>query len=52
MIIADTGFWVALANRGDRHHELAEKRLSELESSTSGRRGACQACKLLILEEL
>lgn len=30
MIIADTGFWVALANRRDRHHELAKARLSEL----------------------
>lgn len=31
MIIADTGFWVALANRRDRHHELAKTRLAELE---------------------
>ncbi|MFP5405553.1 MAG: type II toxin-antitoxin system VapC family toxin [Gammaproteobacteria bacterium] len=29
-IIADTGFWVALLNRADRHHGLAVKRLSGL----------------------
>lgn len=23
MIIADTGFWLALANRRDRHHKVA-----------------------------
>lgn len=23
MILADTGFWLALANRGDRHHDAA-----------------------------
>lgn len=33
MIIADTGFWLALANRKDRHHEVAEERLSELHES-------------------
>ncbi|HEX9736932.1 MAG TPA: PIN domain-containing protein [Thermoanaerobaculia bacterium] len=31
MIIADTGFWVALANRRDRYHELAKEKLSELD---------------------
>ncbi len=30
MIIADTGFWLALANRGDKHHALAKHRFSEL----------------------
>ena len=25
LIIADTGFWVALANRKDKHHSLAKK---------------------------
>ncbi len=27
MIIADTGFWLALANRADRHHEKASAAL-------------------------
>ena len=27
MIIADTGFWLALANRGDQHHERAVRAL-------------------------
>jgi len=31
MVIADTGFWLALANRADRYHELARARLSELQ---------------------
>ncbi len=31
MVIADTGFWLALANRHDRFHELAKARLQELE---------------------
>lgn len=30
MIIADTGFWLALANRGDRHHQAAATALSKL----------------------
>jgi len=30
MIIADTGFWLALANRRDRHHERARMVLSGL----------------------
>lgn len=30
MIIADTGFWLALANRGDHHHEAARQALSKL----------------------
>lgn len=30
MVIADTGFWLALANRQDRHHALAGARLREL----------------------
>lgn len=30
MIIADTGFWVALANRADKHHELAAASLADL----------------------
>jgi predicted nucleic acid-binding protein len=30
MVIADTGFWLALANRADEHHERAKKRMSEL----------------------
>ncbi len=30
MIIADTGFWLALANRNDKYHALASARLSEL----------------------
>jgi hypothetical protein len=30
MILADSGFWVALANRRDAHHELAQARLAEL----------------------
>lgn len=31
MVIADTGFWLALGNRKDRHHEPAKQRLAELE---------------------
>ena len=30
MIIADTGFWLALANRKDEYHEVANARLIEL----------------------
>ena len=30
MIIADTGFWLALANRRDRHHGVATTALREL----------------------
>lgn len=30
MIIADTGFWLALANRRDRHHLVATERLSQI----------------------
>jgi hypothetical protein len=30
MIIADTGFWLALANAKDRHHTAARKALAEL----------------------
>ena len=30
MIIADTGFWLALSNRRDRHHQTAKTLLSEL----------------------
>lgn len=30
MIIADTGFWLALANRRDDHHETAKQALSKL----------------------
>lgn len=29
-VIADTGFWVALLNRGDRHHARAVQALSSL----------------------
>jgi len=29
MIIVDTGFWVALANQNDKHHEAAKKRFSQ-----------------------
>jgi len=29
-VIADTGFWLALANRNDRYHALATERLKEL----------------------
>ena len=31
MIIADTGFWLALANRKDKHHERAKSCLSKLQ---------------------
>jgi predicted nucleic acid-binding protein len=31
MIIADTGFWVALANRNDEHHVRARQRLASLD---------------------
>jgi predicted nucleic acid-binding protein len=30
LIIADTGFWLALANVRDRHHERAKQALSEI----------------------
>ena len=30
MIIADTGFWLALANRADRHHEVALQAMAGL----------------------
>ncbi len=30
MVIADTGFWVALAYPKDAHHALAKQRLAEL----------------------
>ena len=30
MIIADTGFWLALANRSDRHHQVALKAMADL----------------------
>ena len=30
MIIADTGFWLALANRDDRHHQAARLALGRL----------------------
>ncbi len=30
MVIADTGFWLALANRKDKHHIIANVRLTEL----------------------
>lgn len=31
MILADTGFWLALANRRDRYHEAATSALSDLD---------------------
>jgi predicted nucleic acid-binding protein len=31
MVIADTGFWLALANRKDRHHHAARQRLEGLD---------------------
>jgi len=33
MIIADTGFWLALANRQDQYHLLAVNKLNQLEES-------------------
>lgn len=30
MVIADTGFWLALANRNDRHHPAAKEALDAL----------------------
>ena len=33
MIIADTGFWLALANRRDRHHTRSVQVLDELDES-------------------
>jgi len=30
MVIADTGFWIALANRSDRHHRAAKASLDRL----------------------
>jgi len=31
MIIADTGFWLALANRKDKHHDIARTTLASLD---------------------
>jgi predicted nucleic acid-binding protein len=31
MLVADTGFWLALANRNDKHHRIATTRLSQLQ---------------------
>ncbi len=31
MILADTGFWLALANAGDRHHAEAKRALSVID---------------------
>lgn len=31
MVIADTGFWLALSNHKDRHHALAKRRLRYLQ---------------------
>jgi predicted nucleic acid-binding protein len=31
MILADTGFWLALANSRDRHHELAKRALAAID---------------------
>jgi predicted nucleic acid-binding protein len=31
MVIADTGFWLALANRKDHHHQTARLRLESLD---------------------
>ena len=31
MIIGDTGFWLAVANRADRHHEAATRALGEFD---------------------
>ncbi|MBT3221421.1 MAG: PIN domain-containing protein [Proteobacteria bacterium] len=33
MIIADTGYWLALANRRDRHHARAVQALEELDEA-------------------
>ena len=30
MVIADTGFWLALANRTDRYHDIVRTCLSEI----------------------
>jgi uncharacterized protein len=32
-VIADTGFWLALANRKDRHHNTAQQRLESLDEA-------------------
>ena len=32
-IITDTGFWVALANENDCHHEIAKQKLHELSTT-------------------
>lgn len=31
MVLADSGFWIAVANRKDKHHERAKKRLRSLD---------------------
>lgn len=30
MVIVDTGFWLALANQRDRHHQVAVERMGEI----------------------
>lgn len=48
MIIADTGFWVALASRRDRHHDVAVQRLDALaEPLISTWPVASETCHLL-----
>ncbi|MCG6942471.1 MAG: PIN domain-containing protein [Thiohalocapsa sp.] len=49
MIIADTGFWVALANRRDRHHARAVDRLTRAdEGLISTWPVAAECCHLLL----
>jgi predicted nucleic acid-binding protein len=35
MIIADTGFWLALANRKDKYHQLATNKLNIAKNTIS-----------------
>jgi predicted nucleic acid-binding protein len=49
MIIVDTGFWVALANRKDRYHEVAKATLESLdESLTTTWPVLAETCHLLL----
>ena len=49
MIIADTGFWLALANTRDRHHEAAKKWLEVIdEGLVSTWPMMTEACHLLL----
>ncbi|MBI4814758.1 MAG: PIN domain-containing protein [Deltaproteobacteria bacterium] len=49
MILTDTGFWLALANRGDIHHEAAKRALAAVsEPLVTTLPVATETCHLLL----